>query len=67
MLQNNRIQLLKESAQRLHDHERGGTYMKFSAEVFADILINECIKLAVFRGDKATAQAIKEHFYGVID
>ena len=29
---------------------------------FASMIIFECIKLAVFRGDKETAEAIKEHF-----
>lgn len=29
---------------------------------FADLILFECIKLAVFRGDAATAKAIKEHF-----
>lgn len=29
---------------------------------FADLILFECIKLAVFRGDKDTAKAIKEHF-----
>ncbi len=30
--------------------------------VFAELLLFECIKLAVFRGDTETAKAIKEHF-----
>lgn len=29
---------------------------------FADLILFECIKLAVFRGDTETAKAIKEHF-----
>ena len=31
-------------------------------EAYAEILLFECIKLAVFRGDSSTAKAIKEHF-----
>jgi hypothetical protein len=31
-------------------------------EKFARIIVFECIKLAVFKGDKETAEAIKEHF-----
>jgi hypothetical protein len=31
-------------------------------EKYAEILLFECIKLAVFKGDTATAKAIKEHF-----
>ena len=33
---------------------------------FADLIIFECIKIAVFKGDKETARAIKEWF-GVSD
>jgi hypothetical protein len=29
---------------------------------FAELIIFECIKLAVFKGDSSTAKAIKEHF-----
>lgn len=31
-------------------------------EEFANSILFECIKLAVFKGDKETAKAIKEHF-----
>ena len=31
-------------------------------EQFANLILFECIKLAVFKGDKETAKAIKEHF-----
>ena len=31
-------------------------------EKFANIIIFECFKLAVFNGNHATAEAIKEHF-----
>ena len=29
---------------------------------FAELIIFECIKLAVFKGDAATGKAIKDHF-----
>ena len=29
---------------------------------FADMIVFECIKLAVFKGDTSTGKAIKEHF-----
>lgn len=32
------------------------------ANKLVELILFECIKLAVFKGDKATAQAIKEHF-----
>ena len=34
----------------------------FNEVKFADLLLFECVKLAVFKGDSATALAIKEHF-----
>ena len=45
-----------------------GSCKKFAAvnrdlyEKFAKLILFECIKLATFRGDPATAKAIKEHF-----
>ena len=29
---------------------------------FAELIVFECIKIAVFKGDSATGNAIKEHF-----
>jgi hypothetical protein len=29
---------------------------------FAELIVEECIKLAVFKGDSSTGKAIKEHF-----
>ena len=29
---------------------------------FADLIVFECVKIAVFKGDAATGKAIKEHF-----
>ena len=34
----------------------------FNIGKFADLIIFECIKLAVFKGDTETGRAIKEHF-----
>ena len=31
-------------------------------EKFAELIVFECIKLAVFKGDTTTGKAIKEHF-----
>lgn len=32
------------------------------AETFAEMIVFECIKIAVFGGDTKTGKAIKEHF-----
>lgn len=34
----------------------------FNSQKFANLILFECVKLAVFKGDTATAKAIKEHF-----
>jgi hypothetical protein len=34
----------------------------FDWREFAEIIIFECVKLAVFKGDAETGRAIKEHF-----
>ena len=34
----------------------------FNATKFAELIVFECIKLAVFKGDATTGKAIKEHF-----
>ena len=31
-------------------------------EKFAELIVRECIKLAVFKGDATTGKVIKEHF-----
>ena len=31
-------------------------------EEFANLILFECIKIAVFKGDKDTGEAIKDHF-----
>ena len=33
-----------------------------NSEKFAEMIVFECIKLAVFKGDATTGKAIKEHF-----
>ena len=33
-----------------------------NSEKFANLIIFECIKIAVFKGDKDTGKAIKDHF-----
>ena len=37
-------------------------YSDIYDQKFAQIIIFECIKLAVFEGDSATAKTIKKHF-----
>ena len=33
-----------------------------NSEKFANLILFECIKIAVFKGDKDTGKAIKDHF-----
>ena len=33
-----------------------------NSEKFANLIVFECIKIAVFKGDKDTGKAIKDHF-----
>ena len=46
--------------------EAGGShYPSINPEIqarFAELIVFECIKIAVFNGDSATGKAIKEHF-----
>lgn len=46
------------------DPERGDIhgYTFEGMREFVELILFECIKLSVFKGDGATAQAIKEHF-----
>ena len=56
---NNKYQdLAREAGLLVHNPER----MPTKLGVFAELLLFECIKLAVFKGDTETAKAIKEHF-----
>ena len=65
---NQRIKVLIEQANEL-DYETFDEYnhktvqhYKFDKEKFAQLIVFECIKLAVFKGDAKTGKAIKEHF-----
>ena len=60
------IRQLVEQATTIEEYGWGASYANFDQEKFAKLIIFECTKLAVFRGDAATAKAIKEHF-GVKD
>ena len=70
MIVNERIKQLALAAGLLNyvDHETPRHYFinghaeQEDVEKFARIIVFECIKLAVFKGDKETAKAIKEHF-----
>ncbi len=43
--------------------DSSGKWMRIDqAEALAELIIFECVKLAVFKGDSATGQVIKEHF-----
>ena len=37
-------------------------YDRKAIEKFGELIVFECIKLAVFKGDATTGKAIKEHF-----
>jgi hypothetical protein len=36
--------------------------LSYEEKKFAELIVFECIKLAVFKGDATTGKAIKEHF-----
>ena len=60
---NEQIKLLIEQATTYIDPiANDGVCWDFDKEKFAELILFECIKIAVFRGDKSTAKAIKEHF-----
>lgn len=60
---NEKIKLLAESAMGTRKHVPPvWQFYDVELEKFADLLVFECIKLAVFKGDSETARAIKEHF-----
>ena len=64
---NEHIRLLAEQA-RKHHMSNGWAYQHHYEhqtdfeEKFAKILIYECIKIAVFKGDATTGRHIREHF-----
>jgi hypothetical protein len=47
---------------QVYDQKRFMVDRKFDVEQFAELLVFECIKIAVFKGDATTGKAIKEHF-----
>ena len=57
---------IKELEKQCWSHRVDGAlidgHLHFDTKKFAELIIFECIKLAVFKGDSATGQAIKEHF-----
>ena len=60
---NQTIRLLAEQAGfNLHNDPIDGHDNIHEIKKFAELLIFECTKIAVFKGDAATAKAIKEHF-----
>ena len=60
---NERIRELAEQATTyIKPTENSGEGWIFDKEKFAELIVFECIKLAVFKGDASTGKAIKEHF-----
>ena len=55
---NEQIKLFAEQARLL----TGWPVGEVEYQKFAELLIFECVKIAVFNGNHATAVAIKEHF-----
>ena len=58
---------IKELINEATSFKEGDTEGKYDIEVFdkekfAELIVFECIKLAVFKGDAKTGKAIKEHF-----
>ena len=60
---NTKIQLLAEQAGfNTHNDPNDGHSLNDEIERLAQLLLFECTKIAIFRGDPATARAIKMHF-----
>jgi hypothetical protein len=61
---NERIKLLAEQAEKYADDNFRGepTWSEAFESKFANLILFECIKIAVFKGDKDTGKAIKDHF-----
>jgi len=53
---------IKQCANEAGFPEWSNHAIEFELEQFAELLIFECVKIAVFNGNHATAVAIKEHF-----
>jgi hypothetical protein len=75
---NERIRLLIEQATTIEEHGWGASYEHFDKEKFAELIVRECARVAVFSdsgtvatadvagymaaGRSIAAQMIKEHF-----
>jgi hypothetical protein len=61
---NERIELLAKQAGYKHPDAVGTCedFAYFDLQKFADLILFECVKLAVFNGDSNTAKTIKQHF-----
>ena len=61
---NEQIRRLMEQAVISIDGQTfGKTYVPDAfTEKFAELIVFECVKIAVFKGDATTGKAIKEHF-----
>ena len=60
---NERIkELAKQATTYIDPSANDGVCWDFDKEKFAELIVFECIKLAVFKGDASTGKAIKEHF-----
>ena len=60
---NERIkELAKQATTYVDPSANDGVCWDFDKEKFAELIVFECIKLAVFKGDASTGKAIKEHF-----
>lgn len=60
---NTQIQLLAEQAGfNMHNDPNDGHNVNHEVERLAQLLLFECIKIALFCGDPATARVIKQHF-----
>ena len=54
--------LIKELIKQVGTDVSGKWMNVDNSEKFANLIIFECIKIAVFKGDKDTGKAIKDHF-----
>ena len=59
---NERIEKLIEQCTVQEFSDCTGGFETFDKEKFAQLIVFECIKLAVFKGDATTGKVIKEHF-----
>jgi len=58
---NEQIKQLWEEAAKTTQSDSWEEQTKFM-ERFAELIVFECVKIAVFKGDATTGKAIKEHF-----